>query len=571
MSRLRLVNFIAAGLFLVLAWGLFNLAVLKGAKNRYLSDKNSIRLIPQVGARGKILDRNKEVIVSSRLVYDVMVMPQSGSLLAQVFESAAKYLDTGAKDLEKAYRKNFFSASLPVPIAKNVTIKQAIAIEELKLDVPSVSVVARPERFYPHGDLGCHYLGYLSEINRSRLTKLKDYGYKTKDIVGFSGVEEKYDYYLRQEEGGLSVQVDHRGRFVKVLGFRPPHNGIDIQLTIDLKIQKIAEEAFGQRRGALVIMDPFSGEIIAMISSPRFDPAAFVLRDNQEITGYFRNPHAPLLNRCISSSYPPGSVFKLIVAAGALEQKKVDLNTTFVCPGYLMVGRRRFGCWDTHGAQSLIPGIAHSCDVFFYKTGLLLGPQLIHDYAVKFGFSRPTGFELGPETSGFIPSPLWRRINKFRPWGDGDTANFAIGQGDVLTSPLQIACMVSVFANKGYLVRPYIVKAVGGKDISDSQRKYSNVGIKEAAMEPVRKGMREVIAGVRGTAGLLAQSPGEIAGKTGTAQCPPKPSHGWFAGYFPYNKPKYAFCIFVENGGHGYLAAVIFKKIVEAMRAEKLI
>lgn len=571
MSRLKIIGVFVVLLFFTLVGGLFNLTVIEGGRNRQLSNKNSIRLIPQVGARGKILDRNNEIIVTSQLVYDVMVMPQPANQLAQVFVAVARFLETTPDNLAVSYRKNFVSPSLPVPLVKNVTLKKAIIVEELKLEVPGLSVVARPGRCYPYGDLGCHFIGYLGEIDRWRLTNLKDYGYKTKDIVGFGGVEDKYDYYLRQDEGGLSVQVDHRGRFIKVLGFRPPENGIDIQLTINLKIQKAAEEALGDRRGAVVIMDPFTGEIIAMVSSPRFSPADFINRNGPAISGYFRNPSAPLLNRAIGSACPPGSIFKLMTVATALELKKIDLNTTTVCPGFLMVGRRRFRCWDTHGSQSTIPAIAHSCDVFFYKTGFLLGPQQIHDYVIKFGMSKQTGFELLGEVSGFIPSPRWRGINKFRPWSDGDTANFSIGQGDVLTTPLQLVCMVSVFANKGYLVHPYIVKAIGNRDISATQRRYVRVPIKEGALETVRRGMREVVAGVRGTASILANLPVEIAGKTGTAEVPPKPSHGWFVGYFPYKNPKYAVCVFVENGGHGYLAASLLKRIVEVMKTEKLI
>lgn len=571
MSRLKIIGIFVIILFLTLIGGILNLSLVQGRRNRQLSDKNSVRLIPQVGARGKILDRNNEIIVTSQLVYDVMVMPQPVDQLEQIFSAVARFLDTTPDNLMAAYRKNFISPSLPVPVIKNVPLKKAIIAEELKLDVPGISVVARPERSYPYGDLGCHFLGYLSEIDRSRLTNLKDYGYKTKDIVGFGGVEDKYDYYLRQDEGGLSVQVDHRGRFIKVLGFRPPQNGIDIQLTINLKVQKAAEEALGDRRGAVIIMDPFTGEILAMVSSPRFNPADFISRNGPAISSYFRNASAPLLNRTIGSACPPGSVFKLMTAATALELKKIDLNTTSVCPGFLMVGRRRFRCWDTHGSQTVIPAIAHSCDVFFYRTGFLLGPQVIHDYVIKFGMSKQAGFELVGEVSGFIPSPLWRGINKFRPWSDGDTANLAIGQGDVLTTPLQLVCMVSVFANKGYLVHPYIVKAIGSRDISATQRRYVRVGLKDSSLDPVRKGMREVVSGVRGTANILANLPVEVAGKTGTAEVPPKPSHGWFVGYFPYRNPKYAVCIFVENGGHGYLAASLLKKIVEAMKNEKLI
>ncbi|MDD5167161.1 MAG: penicillin-binding transpeptidase domain-containing protein, partial [Candidatus Omnitrophica bacterium] len=455
-------------------------------------------------------------------------------------------------------------------IAKNIEVNKAIALEELKTSLAGIIIQLQPLRNYPYRSLGAHVIGYLGEIDRWRLTKLEDYGYMTKDIVGFGGVEEKYDYYLRQEEGGLSVEVDSRGRLVRVLGFRPPRNGKDMQLTLNLQIQKIAEEKLANRKGAVVIMEPYSGAIIAMASAPVFNPAAFVNKSGESISNIFNDRDAPLVNRAISAVYPAGSVFKPIVAAAALEAGKINLSTSFLCQGSTFVGKQEFKCWETHGWQNLTAAIAHSCNVFFYKTGLLVGAQSIHDYAIKFGLARPTAFELPYEAGGFIPSPLWRKINKFKNWFDGDTANLSIGQGDVSVTPLQMARVMAVFANGGYLVTPYIVKAIDGQDVSSYHRRVARCPVKASTINYIREGMRGVVSDPKGTGNVLSSLTVSVAGKTGTAQAPPGQAHAWFTGFFPYKNPKFVICVFLERGGPGYYSSVIAKQIIEALIAEGL-
>ncbi|MFA7272185.1 MAG: penicillin-binding transpeptidase domain-containing protein, partial [Candidatus Omnitrophota bacterium] len=400
--RIRVVTWLVTGMFLLLIFGLLNLEVIHGRAYRDLGNKNCIRLVSQDGSRGRIIDCRGSVIADSKLSYDFMILPQDQSQQEKIISSASRILHKSVKDLKDAFKNNYISSSMPVTIARNISIKEAIALDELKVDLPAIIVQPNPVRHYPHAKLASHVLGYVSEIDRWRLTRLEDYGYKTKDIVGFGGVEERYDYYLRQEEGGTSFEVDHRGKFIRTLGFRPPLNGKDIQLTLDIKIQKIAENYLSGRKGSVVIMDPYTGEIFAMASAPGFSPSVFAEKNNSAISSLFNNSNSPLMNRSISGAYAPGSVFKLVVAAAALENKKINLNTSFLCQGATLVGRRKFKCWSTHGQQNLLEAITHSCDVFFYKTGLLVGAQVLHDYALKFGFSRTTSFELPYEVPGFI-------------------------------------------------------------------------------------------------------------------------------------------------------------------------
>ena len=236
-----------------------------------------------------------------------------------------------------------------------------------------------------------------------------------------------------------------------------------------------------------------------------------------------------------------------------------------------MVGSRKFACWDVHGQQDVIAAIAHSCDIFFYKTGLLLGAQNIHDYALKLGLGRSMGFELPYEISGFIPSPLWRKINKFQSWYDGDTANLSIGQGDCLVTPLQAANMAAVFANGGYLPSPYIIKSVGGMDLAGKRKKLSRIPFKKGTFEILRRGMRAVVSDGKGTGNVLSGLRISAAGKTGTAQVSRGPTHAWFIGFFPYEEPKYVICVFLENGGPGHTASVIAKQVIAEMDKQGLI
>ena len=571
MSRSKLVFFFVVTLLSILVTYVLFLSLVRGKKYRALSKKNCIRLLPQDGCRGRLLDRNGDILVDSELCYDVMVMPGDSLQLQSTLQAIAHVLGVKPDELFATFRRNVTYSFSPVCVAKAIEVKEAIALEELKTDFPGIFIQPRPQRRYDSEVTAAHVIGHLGEIDRWRLTRLEDYGYKTRDIVGFGGIEERYDYYLRQEEGGGSVEVDHQGRFVRLLGVRPPQNGKDIQLTLNKKIQKIVEAQLGDREGAVVILDPMTGEIIALASAPPYAPSVFVKKSNSEIRALLRNPQSPFLNRAISGVYPPGSVFKPVVAAAALETNKINRSKQFFCSGGTTIGNRKFACWDTHHEENIIDALSHSCDVFFYKTGLLVGANTIHDYAVKFGFSRATNVDIPSEENGFVPSPLWKTMYKFQNWYDGDTANFSIGQGDLLVTPLQVARMMAVFANGGWLVHPYLVKSIDGKDMTVYQRKGSSLGLKQSTMDIIREGLRRAVFEQEGTAHVLSELSVSVAGKTGTAQAPPGLSHGWFVGFFPYKAPQFVICTFLEHGGSGHAASVITKNIIEQMLKENLI
>lgn len=568
--RIKIINWAVFFIFLLLFFMIFNLGVIQHKRFEGLSLKNCIRLLPQEGSRGKILDRNGELLVGNNLQYNAMILPQREMPGDEILNKTARILEIDSGGLKDKLR-NLFAPSLPVTLAKNVDIKKAMALEELKPQLNSIIIQPEPVRDYPYSGLACHLLGYLNEIDRWRLTKLTDYGYKTKDIVGFGGVEEAYDYYLHQEEGGQSIEVDNRGRLVRVLGYRPAQNGKDMQLTIDLRIQKIAEEKLSARTGSVIIMDPESGQIIALASAPGFDPSLFVKKSGHSIRNLFSSPSSPLINRAISGRYPAGSLFKLIVAVAGLETGKIDLPKSFTCTGSINIGRQEFDCWNTHGNQNLQDAITHSCNVFFYRTGLLVGPQTIHDYAVKFGLGRAAAVDLPYEADGFVPDPLRRKLYNFKNWYDGDTANFSIGQGEVLVTPLQITRMMAVFANKGYLVTPYIVKSIDSGEIHIHRKKNYRLPIKEATINYIRQALRDVVLEPSGTGNVLSLPDMAVAGKTGTAQVSKGQPHAWFAGFFPFKNPKYVICVFLEHGGPGYYSCLLAREIIEEMQRQGLI
>lgn len=558
-------------LFVLIGLAVFNLCVIKGNKFRQLSDKNCIRFLSQAGCRGKIFDRNNKVIVDSYLTYDVMVFFQDKSQIEKTLSGSSKILGVDSQELKRRFKSSYVASFLPVCIEKNVDIKKAIALEELKLDLPGILVQPHPLRHYPHGSLASHVIGYLNQIDRSRLGGLSDYGYSAGDVVGFGGIEEKYDYFLRESDGAFSVEVDHKGKLVRILGYRPPQSGKDIQVALSLDVQEIIEDALHDRKGSVIIMDPYTGEIIAMASAPGFNPAVFINKSSSQIARLFTDSDAPLVNRAISGIYPPGSVFKIVMASAGLETKKINTHTSFFCPGAIHVGKREFKCWDTHNQQNLTAALAHSCDVFFYRTGLLLGGDAIHDYAIKFGLSKPTSVDLPYEKNGFVPSPLWKRLHRMQNWYDGDTANFSIGQGDLMTTPLQITRVTAVFANGGFLVTPHVIKNIQDYEIPAYNRKPAKTGIQPNTLNAVRSGMRAVVADPQGTAGILSSISIPIAGKTGTVQVSQGQPHAWFTGYLPYDNPKYVMTVFLEHGGSGYASVVLAKQIVERMIDKKLI
>ncbi len=564
------VKLIIEGLFLILFCRLIFMQIIAGNYFYSLSKKNCIRVIPSAGARGRILDHNKNIIVDSHLSYNISVLAQEFRRNKDTLYKLASLLDRKPSEINKIIRKDFISSFTPIAIDRDTSRGKAILIEENKFQLPGVIVQLVPKRNYPYGGLASHVIGYLSQIDSWRLTRLKDYGYKLKDTVGVTGVEEMFDSPLRAQDGGMQIQVDHKGRLNKVIGFREPTDGMDLRLTLELKIQKIVEEEFAGKKGAAVFMAPSSGRIIALASSPGFLPEKFLDKDSSSyVSSVISASDSPMVNRAVSGQYPLGSVFKIISTISALEQKKITPDKRFICTGRIAIGNRIFNCMETHNSQNLAEAIAHSCNIYFYRLAILLGPDLLTEYSLKLGLGKPTGIDLYYESYGYVPSALAAKI-KLRPWYDGDTANFGIGQGELLVVPIQAARLMAAVVNGGKLVRPYIVEALGEKEIARAPV-VEDLRLDEANLKIVRDALRQVVASETGTAHLLDFPDFHIAGKTGTAQVSGKSAHGWFVGFAPFENPKFVFCIFLENCGSSAYAVMTARQIFQRMIDEGLV
>ena len=566
--RVKIFHLFAGIGFIVLALGLLYLQVIRGGYYYNLSERNCIRIIPELACRGRIFDRSGQILADSHLAFNVNFIPQELQDKTQAFNAVSKLLGREKYELIARYHKNYNLAFAPVPVARNIGKEKAIMLSAKNLDLPGVVVELQPQRRYPEGLTAAHILGYLAEIDRRRLESLGVYGYKIRDIIGYSGIEGYLDYYLRGKDGGKQVQIDSRGRISRVLGISAPQDGKDVTLTINLKMQKVCDEFLQNKRGAIVILEPYSGQILAMANSPGFDPGMFIRGDRRAVAGILNSKRSPLLNRATSQAYPPGSIFKLVVALAALDSNKTSRFRTFLCNGSAKIGSGTFDCWDTHNIQDLNGAITHSCNVYFYNLGLLAGADRLAEYASKLGLGKPTDIEFFSEVNGFIPTRLWKKIAKHENWYDGDTANFAIGQGYVLITPLQAARMIAVFANGGYLVTPHILRSVDNKEVLHPKAQKLNINLNN--IEIINAGLRAVVEDDSGTAHLLAELKLKVAGKTGTAQVQNKLAHGWFIGFAPYDQPKIAFCILLENVGSSAVSVSVLKNILAKFKEEDL-
>ncbi len=540
-------------LFLLLVIGLYFTQVMRFPYYSRLSKDNAIRIIPIDGPRGTIFDRNGISLVSDRISFNVAVVYQELKNKEKLIRLLTNLLNVPRKDIEDALNKARQKPYAPVTIVEDIHKDKAFVLEEESFDIRGLVIQTKSVRSYIYNNVGAHIFGYLSEISEVELESMKEYGYRMKDLIGRDGVEKYYDKFLAGIDGGIQIQIDNKGRHVKTLGFKEPAKGKDLHLTIDIKLQEVCDRLLEGKAGAAIVMDPNTGEILALSSNPAFDPNIFIKPDmSSERMKLLRDKRRyPLLNRAISGLYPPGSIFKVVVASGALEAGRIKRSTKFNCSGTYTLGKGSFDCWKEggHGAQSVMDALMNSCNVFFYNAGRALGVDNLEDFAKLFGFGRKTGIDLPDEANGLVPGRIWKRIGKKDNWYEGDTINFAIGQGYLLVTPVQILDMMAVMANKGSLVRPYIVKKIDTTDILNIHRK--NLGLSDDTVQAVREGLYKVVNSENGT-GKRAKLEGvAIAGKTGTAQNPLGRTHAWFSGFAPFDDARICVVVFLEHGGKG--------------------
>ncbi|MDO8603403.1 MAG: penicillin-binding protein 2 [Candidatus Omnitrophota bacterium] len=543
--RIKILQIFFAILFVLTGIWLYYLQIVKGPFYSDLSSRNSIRLLNISAPRGNIYDRQGKLIAGNTLSFGVFIVPQEMDEIDAEIEKLSGILGVSKSLMERNYKRNKTAPFAPCELIRDVSKKAAISIEESGFEMPGVLIKEIPFRNYYYKEAFSHVVGYTGEIGQFELELLKPYGYNIKDLIGKDGAERSCDRVLRGKDGGMQIQVDNRGRKVKVLSYRKPKAGRDVYLTLDAGLQKLVYGLFNGEKGAAVFMDPHNGEIFSLVSSPSYDP-------NGSLSLAMRAKESPLLNRAIMGIYPPGSVFKIVTSMAALESKSVNTYTGFVCTGKFNIGKDTFNCWnkDGHGYVDMEKALAWSCNVYFWHAGLLTGADKITEYASLFGLGRKTGIELFGESNGFVPSKEWRRQEKKEIWYPGDTANFSIGQGDLLVTPLQVTRMIASIANGGSLVQPHILKQVG--DAGATNFKTEPLKLAMENIDAIRRGMRKVVEDPYGTGARVANKAVSVSAKTGTVQVRSGiMPHGWFVGFAPSEDPKICFAVFMENSGSG--------------------
>jgi penicillin-binding protein 2 len=573
MKREKILSGLMLGLLLVTFSGLVFVQVVMHEKYRAMSENNRLRVVPLPAPRGTIYDRNGSDIAKDELSFNVSLKRAAKATDAMFIRGLSEVLGIEEKAVYQKLKETELQPFISHTIAEDVGIEKAIRISEMGTEYPGIFLEVTTRRRYLKRSSCSNVLGYVGLINREEFQRLKPYGFRMNDLMGRSGLERHYDDYIRGKHGGKQVEVDNRGREVRVLGLKEPVPGKSLQLTIDIRLQEFCDSLLEGRRGAIVAISPQTGEIFALSSAPSFDPNAFVDSSRgREVSGFLGDKHHPLVNRAVSGTYPAGSVFKPVMAVAALESGVINDKTFLRCDGSLVSGGRTFHCWykNGHGDIDLREAIKVSCNVFFWRVGLLLGADKIAEQASKMGIGSRSGVDLPFEASGLLPSEAWKKKTMKEPWYAGETLNLSVGQGYLLATPLQVARMASVLANGGYLIKPYIVEKIEGVRVGAAEK--VSLGISKKNLDSVRDGMRLAVNDRRGTGKKALQKDFVVSGKTGTAQTSRNEDHGWFMGFAPFDNAKLTVVVFDEYGGKGgYFAAETAGKIFNKAREIGLI
>lgn len=564
----------------VLTAQLWTMQVINGAKFASAAEGNRVRDVRLPAARGRILDTKGRPLVTNRPVVTVT----AGSAISQDTTLVARLssvIEVSVPDIEKKLASYKQERLAPRVLRTDVPLKTASFLVEHAADFPGVSVGEAAVREYPNGSLAAHVLGYTGEISEAQLAAKTLPDSSLGDIVGKTGIEAYYDKVLQGEKGFRSFEVDNQGRERSVLAEGAPRAGKDIQLTIDKEVQAVAEKALRDalneahrqgynkaKAGAAVVLDVKTGAVIAMASAPSYDPSAFLggISDAEWKNLNATSSEHPLTNRAIMSAYPPGSTFKAIVAMAGLQNHVITPGSTFYCPGrWTGLGEQwSKWCWlhSGHGTKALKGAIVQSCDSYFYEVGkrFYQAPgEKLQAFARSVGFGSPLGVDMPGEVGGRVPDAAWKKAYnqnypEYQQWLPGDTVNMAIGQGDLLVTPLQLAGYYATLANGGRVLEPHVLKAVLGSDGKPAMVASTTVTARPGLTASNLVTLRTALVGVTtvGTGrGAMSGFPTSVAGKTGTAQMAGKDDYAWFACYAPANKPRYSVVVMLEQGGHG--------------------
>jgi len=539
------------------------LQLVRGQALSRASENNHTQIVIERAPRGRILDRNGAVLAGDQPVFVALFSPLG--LAPQDFDQTlnrlSQILTVPTEELHKRLQ-SAVRAKTMMRVSDRLNRSQAFHILQERIRLPGISLTVEEQRYYPGESVASHVLGYVGQITDDELERFRGQGYRSGDWIGKTGLERLYDPTLHGQDGGILIQVDARGRQVRVLRHVLPRAGRDLVLTIDQGLQQLAETRLREtgHPGAAVVMDVQTGEVLTLASAPQYNPNIFLpLGDSAERSRLLNDPDHPLYNRAIQAFYPPASTFKTISGLAMLQKSGFDPNERVFCPGFHVLGKEKrvFKCWKPggHGSVDFIQGMAQSCDVYYYTMGTRVGAKAIEEMARLFGLGKKTGIDLPNEKNALLPME-WKQ-NRARAseryWSGGDTLNYSIGQGFMQVTPLQMAQVASLIANGGQLWQPYLASRyqVFGKpdQVIGEPRLLSRITLREPDMALLHRSLLEV---VRTGTGVAARIKGvEVAGKTGTAQASKGDDHAWFISYAPADAPKYACAVVVEHGGHG--------------------
>lgn len=569
--RRRILFFVIVGFVAISIVQLFSMQILNGPVYNERSNENSVKPIYQTAPRGIIYDRNGNVLVGNKPSFLLRITPSEyKDSLNPYLEAILGYPQGYISKILKA--SETYSKFIPRKIAKDVSFNVIAWYEENSAKLPGVDYVMETQRDYSFGVMGSHMFGYTKEIPALILQKRKD-EYMMGDEIGFSGIEKTYEDILRGKKGINYVLVDARqktiGSFKDGKENIPTVKGYDLILGIDRDAQKVAEESFKEKRGAVVAIEPSTGEIIAFVSSPEFDLRDFAtVTSSKKFSELMEDKDKPMLNRATMGYYSPGSSFKMVSAIAGLEEGIIDTTTRIGCPGGFQYGDHFFKCLHVHGSTDIYTSIEKSCNTFYYSTVVKLGLERWSKYAKLFGFGRKTGIDIPEEYPGIVPSTeYYNKVYGKNGWTKGFVVSLGIGQGELSVTPLQLAQYAALLANYGKSAKPHFLKAFVNTKTQERinvKPNYYDIGISKHSFDIVRKAMWLVVNGA-GTAGNIRDPQLNIAGKTGTAQNPHGKNHAIFIGFAPYDNPKIAIAVIVENAGFGSTAAApIARDVIKA-------
>jgi penicillin-binding protein 2 len=545
--------FITTSLLSVCAFRLAQLQIIQGRHHRQLADQNRIRLIPIVADRGNILDRNGKVLAANRLTRSVYLWPrkQSPEQWQMTASRLSRILNIPASEIIQKLEQVKYDSPAPVRISRDIRPEAFVALAEEASQFPGIEIFGESSRYYPNKELAAHLIGYLGEATQEDLKKHPNYPMGMQ--LGQMGIERLAEQQIQGKWGNRLVEVDVNGKESRWLGVKPPESGAPVQLTINLDLQKAAEKGLKNRRGAAVVLDVKTGAVLALASSPSFDPNLFTRRISQAEWRKLQNADDPFLNRALQG-YPPASTFKIVTTAAGIESGKFTPDSTVGTSAFISLGGVQFHehGGGGYGVIGFREAIAYSSNTFFYQVGLATGPEQIAKWGRRLGIGETSSLGIGGGSQGSIPTPAEKEKLYGEPWYGGDTVSMAIGQGLVQVTPLELAVMISAIANNGWRVRPHLLASQ--TNTVETQRKAT--GLKPSTLAVIRSGLESVVKD--GTGRQL--NDGSIpltAGKTGTAEVPGgKTNNALYVGYGPAKKPEIALAVVVENGGYGAVAAV---------------